>query len=73
MLPEEIRRSPDPQVRPRALFGAKNLDALEEEVIAGAIRDALRQAEGVKSRAAQLLGIPKSSLYNKMKRYNIEG
>ena len=44
------------------------LDALIEEHI----RRVLRVARGNKSRAAELLGIPRTSLYHKLRKYDIE-
>jgi DNA-binding NtrC family response regulator len=38
-----------------------------------AILDALRQAEGVRTRAADLLGMGRTTLWRKMKEYGIEG
>jgi len=48
--------------------GARSLDDLERE----AILQALAQCHGNKKKAAQVLGIQRPTLYNKMKRYAIE-
>ena len=48
--------------------GAQTLDDMERN----AILQALAQSHGNKKRAAQLLGIQRPTLYNKMKRYAIE-
>ena len=48
--------------------GAQNLDDLERN----AILQALAQCHGNKKKAAQILGIQRPTLYNKMKRYAIE-
>ncbi|CAA9222313.1 MAG: Response regulator of zinc sigma-54-dependent two-component system [uncultured Chthoniobacterales bacterium] len=48
--------------------GAQNLDDLERN----AILAALAQCHGNKKKAAQVLGIQRPTLYNKMKRYAIE-
>jgi DNA-binding NtrC family response regulator len=48
--------------------GTQNLDDLERN----AIIQALAQCHGNKKKAAQILGIQRPTLYNKMKRYAIE-
>src|SRR5215213_932237 len=48
--------------------GARSLDDLERD----AILQALAQCHGNKKKAAQVLGIQRPTLYNKMKRYAIE-
>jgi DNA-binding NtrC family response regulator len=48
--------------------GVQNLDDLERN----AIIQALAQCHGNKKKAAQILGIQRPTLYNKMKRYAIE-
>ena len=48
--------------------GVQNLDDMERN----AIIQALAQCHGNKKKAAQLLGIQRPTLYNKMKRYSIE-
>lgn len=45
-----------------------NLDELEQKLI----REAVRKAEGNKSRAAELLGITRRRLYSMMERFHIE-
>jgi len=48
--------------------GVQNLDDMERN----AIIQALAQCHGNKKKAAQVLGIQRPTLYNKMKRYAIE-
>ena len=48
--------------------GRQNLDDMERN----AIIQALAQCHGNKKKAAQILGIQRPTLYNKMKRYAIE-
>ena len=48
--------------------GVQNLDDMERN----AIIQALAQCHGNKKKAAQVLGIQRPTLYNKMKRYSIE-
>ncbi len=69
-LPPEMRESP-------ASFdtGPKRVGTLaemEERFMRSVIAGALKEAAGNKTRAAEILGIPKTTLYNKMKRYGIE-
>ena len=72
-LPERIKRElldlnkADRQI-PAACGAVSNLQEIEKETI---IR-ALNSYQGNKRRTAQYLGIPRSSLYNKIKRYKIE-
>jgi DNA-binding NtrC family response regulator len=56
------RRAPDPAL------GLLRLDALEK----WAIGEALRQAHGNKSRAAQMLGISRDTLYRKMHEFQLD-
>jgi DNA-binding NtrC family response regulator len=56
------------QAKPHQNGGAQNLDDLERN----AILAALAQCHGNKKKAAQVLGIQRPTLYNKMKRYAIE-
>ncbi len=46
------------------------LDKAIDELELNIISQALEQADGNKARAAKLLGIPRTSLYNKLKKYN---
>jgi DNA-binding NtrC family response regulator len=48
--------------------GARSLNDMERN----AILDALAQCHGNKKKAAELLGIQRPTLYNKMKRYEIQ-
>jgi transcriptional regulator with GAF, ATPase, and Fis domain len=52
--------------------GTGTLDEIEARFFHRVIRDALNRSGGNKTRAAQLLGIPKTSLYNRMKKYGID-
>jgi transcriptional regulator with PAS, ATPase and Fis domain len=70
-LPAEIQLPPELQqaelgVLPRS--GVQTLDDLERT----AILQALAECRGNKKKAAELLGIQRPTLYNKMKRYAIE-
>ena len=73
VVPDEIRHGAQSAPLAAATLGKRTLEQLEHDVISEAIREALREAQGVKARAAEILGIPKSSLYNKMKKYGISG
>jgi transcriptional regulator with GAF, ATPase, and Fis domain len=44
-----------------------------DEVVEAHIRRVLQVADGNKSRAAELLGIPRTSLYHKLRKYGIDG
>jgi len=69
-LPAEVQLPPALQNVERAPGngGVQNLDDLERT----AIIQALAQCHGNKKKAAQVLGIQRPTLYNKMKRYAIE-
>jgi len=70
-LPAEVQLPAALQQAERATSnggGAQNLDDLERN----AIIQALAQCHGNKKKAAQILGIQRPTLYNKMKRYAIE-
>tara|TARA_B100001989_G_C24526351_1_gene458866 strand:+ start:131 stop:1801 length:1671 start_codon:yes stop_codon:yes gene_type:complete len=62
--------TPPPQAlsTPHTPRGTASLEETERQ----AILDALEQCQGVVSEAARLLGIGRSSMYNKMKRLNIQ-
>ncbi|MEM7263746.1 MAG: sigma-54 dependent transcriptional regulator, partial [Planctomycetota bacterium] len=49
-----------------------NIYGLEKMVLGGIIREILTETGGNKTRAAQILGLPKTSLYRRMKRYGID-
>ncbi len=63
-LPPALQTSPAPMRR----SGVASLDDMERETIL----QALTQTHGNKKKAAELLGIQRPTLYNKMKRYAIE-
>jgi DNA-binding NtrC family response regulator len=69
-LPAEIQLPPALQTTPAPArrSGVASLDDMERETIL----QALAQTHGNKKKAAQLLGIQRPTLYNKMKRYAIE-
>ena len=70
-LPAEIQLPPALQQTERAALprtGAQSLDDVERT----AILQALAECHGNKKKAAELLGIQRPTLYNKMKRYAIE-
>jgi DNA-binding NtrC family response regulator len=69
-LPREIQLPPALQTSPAPMrrSGVASLDDMERETIL----QALTQTHGNKKKAAELLGIQRPTLYNKMKRYAIE-
>ena len=68
-LPTEVQLPPTlKQIEPNNHKGVQSLDDMERDAI---IR-ALAQCHGNKKKAAQILGIQRPTLYNKMKRYAIE-
>jgi DNA-binding NtrC family response regulator len=70
-LPTEIQLPPELQQAERSALprsGVQTLDDLERT----AILQALAECHGNKKKAAELLGIQRPTLYNKMKRYAIE-
>jgi DNA-binding NtrC family response regulator len=69
-LPTEIQLPPALQTSPAPVRrrGVASLDDMERETIL----QALTQTHGNKKKAAELLGIQRPTLYNKMKRYAIE-
>jgi DNA-binding NtrC family response regulator len=70
-LPAEIQLPPELQQAERSALphsGVQSLDDVERT----AILQALAECRGNKKKAAELLGIQRPTLYNKMKRYAIE-
>jgi DNA-binding NtrC family response regulator len=69
-LPTEIQLPPALQTSPAPVrrSGVASLDDMERQTIL----QALTQTHGNKKKAAELLGIQRPTLYNKMKRYAIE-
>jgi transcriptional regulator with PAS, ATPase and Fis domain len=49
----------------------RSLEEVEKDLLGGFIRDVLEQTGGNKIRAARLLGIPKTNLYRRLRRYSI--
>ena len=48
-------------------------EAALDGIIAGHIERVLAAVNGNKSKAAEVLGIPRTSLYHKIRKYRIEG
>lgn len=75
-LPEAIRRevvptvaaTPEVELPPNGVDLPETIDRVETALV----RQALRRADGVKSRAAELLGIKRTTLVQKMKRKGLE-
>ncbi len=68
-LPTEVQLPPTlKQIESNNHQGVQSLDDMERD----AIIQALAQCHGNKKKAAQILGIQRPTLYNKMKRYAIE-
>jgi DNA-binding NtrC family response regulator len=72
-LPAEVRlpvalQQTERAAAQRVTGPARTLDDMERN----AILDALAQCHGNKKKAAELLGIQRPTLYNKMKRYAIQ-
>jgi transcriptional regulator with PAS, ATPase and Fis domain len=53
------------------LESGRPLDEIERDLIGALIRDVLRRTGGNKFRAAEILGISKTSLYRRLRRYSI--
>ena len=48
-----------------------NIYSVERVVLGGVIQEVLEEAEGNKAKAARILGIPKTNLYRRLRRYGI--
>ena len=59
---------PKPQAEPVFTLAGKSLDAIERE----AIQQTLAVCNGNKAKSARMLGISEKSIYNKMRRLNVE-
>jgi two-component system NtrC family response regulator len=71
-LPPEIRESPEIEQGLDVLISwekglAETLDAIEERMI----RQALKKAQNVQAQAAKMLGVSRSNLQYKMKKYGL--
>ena len=60
--------APKPQIEPVFTLAGKSLDAIERE----AIQQTLAVCNGNKAKSARMLGISEKSIYNKMRRLNVE-
>lgn len=56
-----------------ASYGGKTLAEIKDQCEGKALRGALQTCQGNKTEAAKILGISIRSLYNKLKRYGLEG
>lgn len=65
------RQAPPPAPRPQSELDLT--DAQLDGVIAAHVRRVLDAVNGNKSKAADVLGIPRTSLYHKIRKYRIEG
>lgn len=74
-LPPSIVRSASSQTIPAPATKATfDLDAAElDGIIAGHIQRVLQTVDGNKSKAAEALGIPRTSLYHKIRKYGLDG
>lgn len=75
-LPESYRqRLPNREQRTTALWSGEktDLNTIVATIEKDLIREALQRAEGVKSKAAQLLNIKRTTLLEKMRKYNLDG
>ena len=64
-----VIRAMDLALGPPRRPAAETLDAVEQD----AIERALREADGNRSRAARQLGISRTQLYGRLRRYRLEG
>ncbi|NUO09184.1 MAG: sigma 54-interacting transcriptional regulator [Candidatus Brocadia sp.] len=69
MLPQEVRNKSD--VRMQKYKSTGTLYEAQKQLEIEMIMDALKSAEGNKSKAAELLGISRKVLYEKIENYNI--
>ncbi|MEA1996579.1 MAG: sigma-54 dependent transcriptional regulator [Gemmatimonadota bacterium] len=67
-FPNIINHESDDMESPELLFGNLNLAQTEKQML----NSALKQAGGIKLRAAELLGISRESLRRRMEKHNIE-
>jgi DNA-binding NtrC family response regulator len=70
-LPAEVQLPPALQETKRAIPGRQGVQSLDD-MERSAILQALAQCQGNKKKAAELLGIQRPTLYNKLKRYAID-
>lgn len=75
-LPEEVRAGPPEErngsAEPRAAESGRRYQAPGPEMEREAIRQALEEAEGNRTRAATLLGMGRTTLWQKLKEYGLE-
>jgi DNA-binding NtrC family response regulator len=57
---------------PETCIGQKSLDEMMADIEANVIRQALHRTHGNQARAAELLGLPPSTLRTKMNKYNLK-
>jgi DNA-binding NtrC family response regulator len=69
-IPHEIRY-PD-SILPEICVGNKPLDKIMADIETNVIRRALERTHGNQTRAAELLGLPSSTLRTKMNKYNLK-
>jgi DNA-binding NtrC family response regulator len=74
-LPQEVREreSSEESSDPRATDTARRYQAPDPEEEREAIRQALDEAEGNRTRAAALLGMGRTTLWQKLKEYDLDG
>jgi transcriptional regulator of acetoin/glycerol metabolism len=81
-LPEELQKPSSKEILSPSSPSSPNPQSTLSEAVSPTfqyqseeekIRDALRQANNNKAKAAKLLGVARSTLYRQMERYNIIG
>ena len=72
-LPPSIRHCGPTVVTPEVGLGEKTLTEMVEELEKSAIARALEMTGGVRTKAAEILGISERNLRYKMEKYHVEG